>query len=82
MRKIHCSLPLLLTCLLLVTGCTTQVQPGLRQAVDRKLAVQRSVELDCDKPTSPFCAVQSPLIYLGSIDTLENQQIVSSGLKI
>jgi len=60
--------------LLLITGCTTQVQPELRQAVDRKLAVERSAELDCLLPTSPFCAVQSPLIYLGSIDALENQQ--------
>jgi len=60
--------------LLLIAGCTTQVQPELRQVVDRKIAVQRSVELDCLKPTSPFCAVQSPLIYLGSIDVLKNQQ--------
>jgi len=74
MKKYLCSLPLLVTWLLLITGCTTQVQPEIRQAVDRKLAVQRSVELDCEKPTSPFCAVQSPLIYLGSVDTLENQQ--------
>ncbi|MGA9572996.1 MAG: phospholipase D family protein [Lysobacterales bacterium] len=60
--------------LLLTAGCTTQVQPELRQAVDQKLAVQRSVELDCETPTGPFCAVQSPLVYLGKIDTLYRQQ--------
>jgi len=63
-----------ITVLLLITGCSTQVQPELRQAVDRKMAVERSAELDCDTPTSPFCAVQSPLIDLGSVDALENRQ--------
>ena len=74
MKKILCSLLSLTSVLLLITGCATRVEPELRQAVDRKLAVQRSVELDCEKPTSPFCAVQSPLIYLGSVDTLKDQQ--------
>lgn len=74
MKKTLCSLLFSITGLLLVTGCTTQVQPELRQAVDRKMAIERSAELDCETPTSPFCAVQSPLIYLGNIDTLENQQ--------
>jgi len=60
--------------LLLTVGCTTQVQPELRKAVDRKMAAQRSAELACQTPASPFCAVQSPLIYLGSIDTLNRQQ--------
>ncbi len=60
--------------LLMAVGCTTQVQPELRKAVDQKIAVERSAELDCQTPTSPFCAVQSPLIYLGSIDTLNKQQ--------
>jgi hypothetical protein len=74
MKKTLCSLLSLTPVLLLITGCATRVEPELRQAVDRKLAVQRSVELDCEKPTSPFCAVQSPLIYLGSIDALGAQQ--------
>jgi putative cardiolipin synthase len=74
MKKILCSLLSLTLGLLLITGCATRVEPELRQAVDRKLAVQRSVELDCEKPTSPFCAVQSPLIYLGRIDALGARQ--------
>lgn len=74
MKNTLCSLLFWLTGLLLAAGCSTQVKPELRQAVDRKMAVERSVELDCEKPTSPFCAVQSPLIYLGSVDALENQQ--------
>ena len=60
--------------LLLMYGCTTQVQPELRQAVDKKMALQRSVKIDCKASRDPFCATQSPLIYLGNIDTLENQQ--------
>ena len=63
----------LILMLMLMAGCTTQVQPELRQAVDRKLAVQRSVALDCASPTGPFCAVQSPLVYLGRIDSLSGQ---------
>jgi len=59
--------------ILLMYGCTTQVQPELKQAVDEKLAVQRSVEVDCEASTDPFCAIQSPLMYLGRIDTLKGQ---------
>lgn len=59
--------------LLLMYGCTTQVQPELRLAVDEKMAVQRSVEIRCLAAKDPFCAVQSPLIYLGTIDTLKNE---------
>jgi len=55
-------------------GCSTQVQPELRQVVDEKMAKQRSVELDCEPSSDPFCAIQSPLIYLGTIDTLKNEQ--------
>ncbi len=54
-------------------GCTTQVQPELKQAVDEKLAVQRSTEVDCEAHKDPFCAIQSPLLYLGDIDALKNQ---------
>jgi len=59
--------------LLLIYGCTTQVQPELRQAVDAKMAVQRSVIVDCEAARDPFCAIQSPLMYLGNIDTLKNE---------
>ncbi len=59
--------------ILLMYGCTTQVQPELKQAVDEKLAVQRSTEVDCEAHKDPFCAIQSPLLYLGDIDALKNQ---------
>jgi putative cardiolipin synthase len=59
--------------LLLMYGCTTQVQPELKRAVDEKIAVQRSIEIRCDASRDPFCAIQSPLMYLGSIDVLKNQ---------
>ncbi len=59
--------------LLLIYGCTTQVQPELRLAVDKKMALQRSVKIDCKASRDPFCATQSPLIYLGRINTLEDQ---------
>jgi hypothetical protein len=52
--------------ILLMYGCTTQVQPELKQAVNEKLAVQRSVEVDCEAHKDPFCAIQSPLLYLGA----------------
>ena len=51
----------------------TQVQPELKRAVDKKIAVQRSAEIHCDASRDPFCAIQSPLKHLGSIDTLKNQ---------
>ena len=59
--------------LLLIYGCTTQVQPEIKQAVNEKIAVQRSVEVQCEAAKDPFCAVQSPLMYLGIIDTLKNE---------
>lgn len=59
--------------LLLTYGCTTQVQPELKRVVDEKIAVQRSAEIHCDASRDPFCAIQSPLVYLGSIDTLRKQ---------
>jgi len=59
--------------ILLMYGCTTQVQPELKQAVDEKLAVQRSRQVDCEAHKDPFCAIQSPLLYLGSIDVLKQQ---------
>jgi len=59
--------------LLLIVGCSTQVQPELKRAVDEKIAVQRSVDIHCNASRDPFCAIQSPLMYLGTIDTLKNQ---------
>ena len=59
--------------LLLTYGCTTQVQPELKRVVDEKIAVQRSAEIHCEASRDPFCAIQSPLIYLGSMDTLKKQ---------
>jgi len=59
--------------ILLMYGCTTPVQPELKQAVDEKLAVQRSTEVNCEAHKDPFCAIQSPLLYLGDIDALKNQ---------
>jgi putative cardiolipin synthase len=59
--------------LLLMYGCSTQVQPELRQAVDEKIAVQRSTELICEASRDPFCSIQSPLLYLGRINTIGNQ---------
>jgi putative cardiolipin synthase len=63
----------LYSCLLFLYGCSTQVQPELKMAVDQKLAVERSTESNCDTPKSPFCAIQSPLLYLGKIDALKDQ---------
>ena len=54
-------------------GCSTQVQPELKKAVDEKLAVQRSTEVDCEALKDPLCAIQSPLLYLGSIDALKGE---------
>ena len=59
--------------ILLTYGCTTQVHPELKQAVDEKLVIQRSTEFDCEAPGYPFCAIHSPLLYLGSIDALKHR---------
>ncbi len=59
--------------IMLLYGCSTQVQPEIKQAVDEKLAAQRSVEVDCDALKDPYCAIQSPLLYLGNIDALNGQ---------
>jgi len=59
--------------LLLLYGCTTQVQPELKMAVDEKIALKRSVDIQCEASRDPFCAIQSPLIYLGSIDALKSE---------
>ena len=54
-------------------GCSTQVQPELKQAVDEKLAIQRSTELECVAARDPFCALQSPLLHLGQLDASRDQ---------
>ncbi len=59
--------------LLLAYGCSTQIQPELKLAVDEKLAVQRSTEIGCEAFKDPSCAIQSPLLYLGNIDALKGQ---------
>ena len=52
--------------LLLLFGCAAQVQPELKQAVDQKLAVQRSTQIKCDASLGPPCAIGSPLLRLGN----------------
>ncbi len=59
--------------LLLMYGCTTQVQPELMQAVNEKLATQRSTEIDCMASRDPLCAIPSPLLDLGGVDALNNR---------
>ena len=58
---------------LLMAGCSTQIQPELKQAVDETLAAKRASEIDCKASREPFCAIQSPLLYLGDIDSLKGQ---------
>ena len=59
--------------LLFTYGCSTQVQPELKLAVDEKLAIERSTEVNCEAPKAPFCAIHSPLLSLGNIDAVQNQ---------
>jgi len=64
---------ILISLILLTYGCSTQVKPELKQAVDDKLSVERSADVNCEAPKAPFCAIQSPLLYLGNIDVLKQQ---------
>jgi putative cardiolipin synthase len=59
--------------LLFTYGCSTQVQPELKLAVDEKLAVERSTDVKCEATKTPFCAIHSPLLFLGNIDVVQNQ---------
>jgi putative cardiolipin synthase len=52
--------------ILLVYGCSTQIQPEMKQAVDEKLTEQRSTELICEALVDSNCVIQSPLLVLGS----------------
>ena len=54
--------------LLLMVGCSAQVQPELMQAVDKKIALERSDEVSCEGPKEPVCAISSPLIDLAKED--------------
>ena len=64
---------LLISLLLLTYGCSTQVQPELKLAVDEKLSVERSSAVNCEAPKAPFCAINSPLLYLGNVDVVKDQ---------
>ncbi len=55
---------------LLVCGCTTQVQPDLKHAVEEIIAAERPNSTSCEAARDPFCAIQSPLLYLGDVDVL------------
>ena len=59
--------------ILLIYGCTTQVQPELMQAVDEKLALQRPTGVDCMASRDPSCAIESPLLDLGNANELDNR---------
>jgi putative cardiolipin synthase len=65
---------ILISLLLLTYGCSTQVQPELKLAVDEKLSVERSSLVNCEAPKAPFCAIHSPLLILGNIDAVKDQQ--------
>lgn len=59
--------------ILLLYGCSTQVKPEVRQAVDVRLAQQRSTEINCGVPLGPPCAILSPLLDLGGMDALNEE---------
>ena len=64
---------ILFSLVLSLVACSTQVQPELRQAVDKTLAEERPSKVECEAQLDPFCVIQSPLLYLGKIDRLKNQ---------
>jgi len=63
--------------ILLVYGCSTQIQPEVQQAVDDKLTEQRPTELICVALVDPDCAIQSPLLVLGSDAAVNNRHHVA-----
>jgi len=65
--------PFLYSIILFLYGCSTQVQPELKQAVEERIATERPVEIECRAASDPFCAIHSPLLYLGDVDALRNQ---------
>lgn len=64
---------LLYSLILFLYGCSTQVQPELKQAVEERIATERSADIECKAASDPFCAIHSPLLYLGNVDALKNQ---------
>lgn len=54
-------------------GCSTQIQPELKQAVAERIATERPADIKCKAASDPFCAIHSPLLYLGDVDTLKNR---------
>ncbi len=65
---------LLVSITLLMYGCSTQVQPELKLAVEERISSVRPADIKCKAASDPFCAIQSPLLYLGDLDALKNQQ--------
>jgi len=63
----------LVSIILLMYGCSTQVQPELKRAVEERIASERPADIKCKAASDPFCAIHSPLLYLGDVDTLKNQ---------
>jgi len=63
----------LFTVILLLYGCSTQVQPELKLAVEERIATEQSVEIECKAASDPFCAIHSPLLYLGNVNVLRDQ---------
>ena len=56
--------------ILLLYGCTTQVQPELKSAVEDRLAAERTTEIECESRTDPFCGIHSPLLSPGRINRI------------
>jgi len=54
-------------------GCSTQIQPELRQAVEERIATERPADIKCKAASDPFCAIDSPLLYLGDVNALKSQ---------
>ncbi len=58
--------------IVLVYGCSTQVQPEVRQVVDDTIAAQRSTDIHCEALTDSSCVIQSPLLRLGNMSASAN----------
>lgn len=69
------AIPYLLVLFLL--GCSAQVQPELRLAVDEKLAVQRSTKISCGETRESNCSTPSPVLELGNKSATEDQHHVT-----
>jgi len=58
--------------ILLVYGCSTQVQPEVRQVVDDTIAARRSTDIQCDALIDTSCVIPSPLLRLGGMSASAN----------